>query len=78
MAIAPFPSLISLITRHGIGEPAMAGTVGAVSSEKKEIVQNLYASGIPEEFIAMQLDLEIPVVIAILQESGIYHHANEP
>lgn len=49
-----------------------------VSSEKKEIVKNLYVSGIPEEFIAIQLDLEIPIVIAILQEAGIYHHANEP
>jgi ribosomal protein S12 methylthiotransferase accessory factor YcaO len=78
MAIPPFPSLISLITRHAIGKSTMAGTVGAVSSEKKEIIRNLYASGIPEEFIAMQLDLEIPIVIAILKESGIYHHANEP
>ena len=50
----------------------------AVSAEKKEIVKNLYVSGIPEEFIAIQLDLEIPVVIAVLQEAGIYHHANEP
>jgi hypothetical protein len=64
--------------RHAIGKPVMAGTVGAVSSEKKEIIKNLYVSGIPEEFIAMQLDLEIPVVIAILQELEIYHHANEP
>lgn len=56
----------------------MAGAVGAVSSEKKEIIKNLYVSGIPEEFISMQLDLEIPVVIAILQELGIYRHANEP
>lgn len=49
-----------------------------VPSEKKEIVKNLYVSGIPEEFIAMQLDLEIPVVIAILKELEIYRHANEP
>ncbi|AIF84571.1 hypothetical protein NTE_02522 [Candidatus Nitrososphaera evergladensis SR1] len=47
-------------------------------SEKKEVVKNLYVSGIPEEFIAMQLDIEIPVVIAILKEQGIYRHANEP
>lgn len=50
----------------------------AVSAEKKEIVKNLYVSGIPEEFIAIQLDLEIPTVIAVLKEAGIYHHANEP
>jgi len=43
-----------------------------VSSEKKEVVKNLYLSGIPEEFIAMQLDLEIPVVISILKEQRIY------
>jgi hypothetical protein len=44
----------------------------AVTEEKKEIVSNLYVSGIPEEFIAMQLDLEIPTVIAILREKHIY------
>jgi hypothetical protein len=43
-----------------------------VSKEKKEIVMNLYVSGIGEEFIAMQLDLEIPVVISILKELDVY------
>ena len=43
-----------------------------LSEEKKEIVKNLYVSGIGEEFIALQLDLEIPVVIQILTEQGIY------
>ena len=43
-----------------------------VSEEKKDIVKNLYVSGISEEFIAMQIDLEIPVVIAILKELGVY------
>ena len=56
----------------------MVATAGTVSLEKKEIITNLYESGIPEEFIAMQLDLEIPIVIGILQETGIYHRANEP
>jgi hypothetical protein len=42
------------------------------SEEKKEIIRNLYLSGIPEEFIAMQLDLEIPLVIAILRELKVY------
>ena len=51
----------------------MAAAAGTVSSEQKEIIKNLYHSGIPEEFIAMQLDLEIPIVIGILQEEGIYH-----
>jgi hypothetical protein len=56
----------------------MTLAVGVISSEKKEIVKNLYVSGIPEEFIAMQLDLEIPIVIAVLKEAGIYHYPNEP
>ncbi len=43
-----------------------------ISEEKKEIVKNLYISGIAEEFIAMQIDMEIPVVIAILKELGMY------
>ena len=43
-----------------------------VSQEKKEIVMNLYVSGIGEEFIAMQLDLEIPLVISILKELHVY------
>jgi hypothetical protein len=44
----------------------------ALTDEKREIVKNLYVSGIGEEFIALQLDLEIPVVIQILKEAGIY------
>ena len=43
-----------------------------VPDEKKQIVGNLYLSGIAEEFIALQLDLEIPEVISILKELGIY------
>ena len=41
--------------------------------EKKEIIKNLYLSGIGEEFIAMQLDLEIPIVIRALTEIGEYN-----
>ncbi len=48
-----------------------------VSAEKKEVVKNLYVSGIPEEFIAMQLDLEIPLVIAILKELEVYRDTSE-
>jgi hypothetical protein len=44
----------------------------ATAKEKKEIVKNLYLSGIAEEFIALQLDLEIPVVIEVLKDQGIY------
>lgn len=43
-----------------------------ISEEKKDAVRNLYLSGIGEEFIAMQVDLEIPVVINILKELGIH------
>ncbi len=43
-----------------------------ISDEKKEAVRNLYESGIAEEFVAMQLDLEIPAVINLLKEMRIY------
>jgi hypothetical protein len=43
-----------------------------ISDEKVEIVENLYISGIPEEFIALQLDLEIPVAIKILKDLQVY------
>ena len=46
--------------------------VANISQEKKEVIRNLYLSGIGEEFIAMQLDLEIPVVIQVLKELGEY------
>jgi hypothetical protein len=49
----------------------MPGTLN-VSEEKKQVVMNLYISAIGEEFIAMQLDLEIPLVISILKELNIY------
>jgi hypothetical protein len=40
--------------------------------EKKVVVKNLYMSNIAEEFIAMQVDLEIPLVIGILKELDVY------
>jgi DNA-binding CsgD family transcriptional regulator len=43
-----------------------------ISEHKEEIVVNLYISGIPEEFIALQLDLDIPTVISILKEKHAY------
>jgi hypothetical protein len=43
-----------------------------VSQEKKQIVKNLYLSNIAEEFIAMQVDLEIPLVISILKQWDVY------
>ena len=48
-----------------------------ISEQKKDAVRNLYLSGIVEEFIAMQVDLEIPVVISILRELGIYRSVKE-
>jgi transposase len=44
----------------------------ASQEEQKRVVINLYESGIAEEFIALQLDLEIPTVIGILKEYNIY------
>jgi hypothetical protein len=43
-----------------------------ISEQKKEIIKNLYDSGIPEDFIALQLDLEISLVIDILKELEAY------
>jgi hypothetical protein len=43
-----------------------------IADGKMEIVKNLHPSGISEEFIALQLDLEIPVVIKILKELDVY------
>jgi hypothetical protein len=43
-----------------------------ISSEKKEVIKNLYLSGIGEEFIAMQIDIEIPDVIKVLKELDVY------
>ena len=43
-----------------------------VSEEKKQIVKNLYLSNIAEEFIAMQVDLEIPLVKSILKQWEVY------
>ena len=48
-----------------------------ISEEKKDVVKNLYLSGISEEFIAMQLDLEIPIVISVLKELGIYRSSEK-
>jgi hypothetical protein len=46
-------------------------SIRAISNDKNEVIKNLYLSGI-EEFIAMQLDLEIPVVIEVLKELDVY------
>ncbi len=48
-----------------------------ISEQKKDAVRNLYLSGIGEEFIAMQVDLEIPIVISMLKELGIYRSVKE-
>jgi hypothetical protein len=47
------------------------GSPNDVSEDRKRIV-SLYLSNTPEEFIAMQVDLEIPLVIGILKELDIY------
>jgi hypothetical protein len=48
------------------------GSTNDVSEDKKRIVKNLYLSNIAEEFVAMQVDLEIPVVISMLKELDVY------
>jgi len=52
------------------------GSSNDVSEDKKQIVKNLYLSNIAEEFVAMQVDLEIPMVIRILKELGVYRRRN--
>jgi hypothetical protein len=52
-------------TLHNRNDSALA------SEDKKRIVKNLYLSNIAEEFVAMQVDLEIPVVISILKELDV-------
>ena len=47
-----------------------------ITLEKKEVIRNLYLSGIGEEFIAMQLDIEIPDVIKMLKELDVYKSPN--
>jgi hypothetical protein len=49
----------------------------ASQEEQNRVVINLYESGIAEEFIALQLDLEIPTVIGILKEHNIYRANSE-
>ncbi len=43
-----------------------------ITEDTTEIVRNLYVSGISEEFIALQLDLEVPVVVKILKDLNVY------
>jgi hypothetical protein len=47
-------------------------TSKGIPEEKKIVVKNLYVSNIAEEFIAIQVDLEIPLVISILKELNVY------
>ena len=47
-----------------------------ITVEQKDVIRNLYLSGIGEEFIAMQLDIEIPDVIKVLKELNVYKSPN--
>jgi hypothetical protein len=53
-----------------------ASGIKGVSEEKKQIVKNLYLSNIAEKFIAMQVDLDIPLVISVLKDF-VYKGAEE-
>jgi len=59
-----------------MNENGSSTSIENISDEKKQVVKNLYLSGIGEEFIALQLDLEIPVVIAILKAYDIYRESS--
>ena len=43
-----------------------------IAQSKKDAIINLYVSGIDVEFISMQVDLDIPTIITVLKELGIY------
>ena len=47
-----------------------------ITVDQKEVIRNLYLSGMGEEFIAMQLDIEIPDVIKVLKELDVYKSLN--
>ena len=47
------------------------------SQDKKNAIMNLYNSGIDVEFISMQVDLDIPSVISVLKELGMYRESKE-
>jgi hypothetical protein len=42
-----------------------------ISNEKRESIKNLYLSGIPKEFVAMQVDLSVGEVVSVLKKLGI-------
>lgn len=52
--------------------PYATSSPNGVSEETKQFVKNLFFSNIAEEFSAMQVDLEIPLVISILKEWDVY------
>jgi hypothetical protein len=49
----------------------------SIPHKKNYVVRDLYLSGIAEEFVAMQLDLENPIVIGMLKELEVYKAHNE-
>jgi len=63
---------VDLYTKKSTVSQIILLDMNTVSEEKKQVIMNLYLSGIGEEFIAMQLDLEIPTVISILKALDVY------
>jgi len=43
-----------------------------IPQDKRDAIMNLYTSNIDVEFISMQVDLDIPTVITVLRELGVY------
>jgi hypothetical protein len=62
---------------HTDSTTSTAFTCKGIPYEKRVVVKNLYLSNIAEEFIAMQVDLEIPLVISILKELNVYKGAKD-
>lgn len=64
------------IYRHDLksrtGVYAGMAQMAIVREDKKAAARNLYLSGISEEFIGMQLDLETHVVVQTLKDQGVY------
>ena len=71
---------INIIGRNGgatmLNHTTFHYNTSVSQEEQKRVVINLYESGIAEELIAMQLDLQIPAAISILKENNIYKGKN--
>ncbi|WP_337861761.1 hypothetical protein [Nitrososphaera sp.] len=72
--LSPACASLAAIDMPATTTTTMATTAAEVQiiAAKKQTARNLYVGGMSEEFIAMQLDLDIPAVIEILKEMRVY------